>query len=162
MVERIFADAGGTKVVVIRSHTTLVGVFPVISPVGLPVKSAFGSGMTEFVGRFYLPFGASWGKMLLPGGNYIIRYGTIGAGICYVEILGIGQDGPRGIFLVKEQNPASVVQNALVCIQRGGKRLIRTLELPAIGKSIPFAGPEAGKRLRGRKSPEARRFEASA
>jgi hypothetical protein len=143
---------GGAKFVNIRSHRTLVGVFPVISRVGMSMQSAFGLRMAEFAGRFILPFDASWGQMLLPGGDYTLYYGTIGAGMCYVEILGMGHDPSRGIFLVREQNPASVVQNALVCIQRNGRHMIRTLELPAIGKSVSFAGPEVGKSLRSRRS----------
>jgi hypothetical protein len=146
--------------VAIRNHKTLVGVFPVISPVGLPVKSALGCGMTEFVGRFILPFDASWGQMLLHEGAYTVFYGSVGAGLCYVEIIGNKRGSPKGIFLVREQNPASVVQNALVCTQRGRRHMICTLELPAIGKSIPFAGHEAGKHLKSRKSSEARRIRA--
>ena len=146
----------------VRSHTTLVGVFPVISYVGLSTRSAFGFRMTEFAGRFVLPFDALWGQMLLPGGDYTLYYGTLGAGMCYVEILGTGQGRPKGIFLVREQNPASVVQNALVCVQRSGRQTVRSLELPAIGKSIPFAGPEDGKGLKNRKSSQARQIEARA
>jgi hypothetical protein len=86
--------------------------------------------------------------MVLPDGDYALNYGTIGAGMCYVEILGVGQGRPGGIFLVREESPASVVQNALICIQRKGRHMIRTLELPAIGKSVSFSGPGTGKSLK--------------
>jgi hypothetical protein len=129
----------------IRNHTTLVGVFPVISYVGTAGPSSLGLRMTEFTGRFTLPFDAAWGEMLLPEGDYALYYGALGEGMYCVEILGVEQGAPRGIFLVKEQDPASVVQNALVCTCRGGKHIIRTLELPAIGKAVSFAGPNAGK-----------------
>jgi len=129
----------------IRNHTTLVGVFPVISHVGRAAPGALGFRMTEFAGRFTLPFDAAWGEMLLPEGDYALYYGASGEGVYCVEILGVEQGSPRGIFLVREQNPASVVQNALVCTCRGGKPIIRTLELPAIGKAVSFACPNARK-----------------
>jgi hypothetical protein len=148
MVERIDLRRGGTNFVNIRSHTTLVGVFPVISRFGLSCRSAFGFGRAEFAGRFVLPFDALWGQMILPSGDYALNFGTIGAGMCYVEIIGVGQGHPGGIFLVREESPASVVQNALICIQRNGRQMIRALELPAIGKSVSFAGSGTGKALK--------------
>jgi len=129
----------------IRNHTTLVGVFPVISHVGTVAPSALGLRMAEFVGKFHLPFDAEWGEMLLPQGHYALYYGALGEGMHCVEILGTGQAAPRGIFLVREQSPASVLQNALVCTRRSGRRVIRALELPAIGKAVSFAGPAAEK-----------------
>lgn len=129
----------------VRSHTTLVGVFPVISRAGAAAPSALGLRMTEFVGKFNLPFDAAWGEMVLAQGEYALYYGALAEGLHCVEILGADRGVPRGIFLVREQNSASVVQNALVCTCRGSRHVIRTLELPAIGKSVSFASPAAGK-----------------
>lgn len=129
----------------IRSHTTLVGVFPVISRAGTVAPGALGLRMADFVGKFNLPFDAAWGEMVLPQGDYALYYGAMGEGLHCVEILGTGQAAPRGIFLVREQSPASVVQNALVCTCKDGRQIIRTLELPAIGKAVSFASPAAGK-----------------
>jgi hypothetical protein len=128
----------------IRNHTTLVGVFPVISHVGMAFPRALGFRMKEFVGRFTLPFEAAWGEIVLAQGEYALFYGAMGEGLHCVEILGSGETAPRGIFVVKEQSPASVVQNALVCTWRGDRRVIRALELPAIGKSVTFTEPSAG------------------
>jgi hypothetical protein len=127
----------------IRSHTTLVGVFPVISSLGSAGQSTLSLRMTEFGGRFTLPFVATWGEMLLPEGDYALYYGTLGEGVTFVEILGLDQGSPRGIFLVREQSPASVVQNALICMHKRGRHVIRALELPAIGKAVSFACPNA-------------------
>lgn len=129
----------------IRNHTTLVGVFPVISHVGRATPGALGFRMNEFAGRFSLPFEASWGEVVLAQGEYALYYGAMAEGLHCVEILGAGQTTPRGIFLVREQNPACVVQNALVCTRRGDRHIIRALELPAIGKSLSFADPAAVK-----------------
>lgn len=128
----------------IRYHTTLVGVFPVISQVGKAAPGALGFRMNEFAGRFTLPFDAAWGEIVLAQGEYDLYYGAMGDDLHCVEILGAGQSTPRGIFLVREQSPASVIQNALVCTRRDGRQVIRTLELPAIGKSVSFANPVAG------------------
>jgi len=106
--------------------------------------------MNEFAGRFTLPFEAAWGEIVLAPGEYALHYGTMGEGLHCVEIFGIGQTAPRGIFLVREQNPASVVQNALVCTRRDSRRIIRALELPAIGESVSFAGPATGKLIKNR------------
>lgn len=129
----------------VRNHTTLVGVFPVISHVGTAAPSALGLRMTEFAGRFNLPFDAAWGEMVLPQGDYALYYGAFGEGLHCVEIFGMNRGIPRGIFLVREQNPASVVQNALVCTCRGGRHVIHTLELPGVGKAVSFAAPTKGK-----------------
>jgi hypothetical protein len=128
----------------IRAHTTLVGIFPVISHVGMAIPRTLGFRTNEFAGRFTLPFEAAWGEIVLVPGEYALYYGAMGEGLHCVEILGTGQSTPRGIFVVKEQNPASVVQNALVCTWRGDRRVIRTLELPAIGKSVTFTDPATG------------------
>jgi hypothetical protein len=136
----------------IRSHTTLVGVFPVISYAGTTGPSSLGLRMTEFAGKFTLPFDAAWGEMLLPEGDYALYYGALGEGVHCVEILGVEQGTPRGMFLVREQDPASVVQNALICSCTSGRHIIRTLELPAIGKAISFAGPNARRLVKKRRS----------
>ncbi|HXH50358.1 MAG TPA: hypothetical protein VNM47_13530 [Terriglobia bacterium] len=129
----------------IRNHTTLVGVFPVISSLGPAWRSSFSLHSTEFAGRFTLPFEAAWGEMVLPEGDYALFYGTMGKGLQCVEILGATQGAPQGIFLVREQSTASVVQNAFICIYKRGRRIIRALELPAIGKSVSFACPTGRK-----------------
>lgn len=134
----------------IRNHTTLVGVFPVISHVGMAFPRALGFRMKEFVGRFTLPFEAAWGEIVLAQGEYTLFYGAMGEGLHCVEILGADETAPRGIFVVKEQNPASVVQNALVCTWRGERHIIRALELPAIGKSVTFTEPAAGNNRKNR------------
>ena len=128
-----------------RSHTTLVGVFPVIAHVRKSAPGPLGLRMAEFAGRFTLPFDAAWGEMVLPQGEYALYYGALGEGLHCVEILGKGKADPKGVFLVREQNSASVVQNALVCTRRGGRHVIRTLELPGIGKAVSFAGPAGWK-----------------
>lgn len=128
----------------IRNHTTLVGVFPVIHHVQTAAPSVLGLRMTEFTGRFALPFDAAWGEMVLPQGDYTLYYGALSEDLHYVEILSTDQANPRGIFLIREQNPASVVQNALVCTWRGDRHVIRALELPAIGRAVSFADPAAG------------------
>lgn len=129
----------------IRSLTTLVGVFPVLSEIGATGQVAWSSRRTEFTGRFTLPFRAKWGELILSEGKYTLHFGTIGRGIYFVEILGAHQGSPQGIFIVQEQGPSSVVQNALVCISRSGGQVIRALELPAIGKSVSFLVPHSTK-----------------
>jgi hypothetical protein len=123
----------------IRNHTTLVGVFPVISSLGPAWRGNFSLRTTEFAGRFTLPFEAAWGEMVLPEGDYALFYGTLGKGMQCVEILGATRGTPRGIFLVRELSAASVVQNAFICTYKRRKHTIRALELPAIGKSVSFA-----------------------
>jgi hypothetical protein len=101
--------------------------------------------MTKFAGRFTLPFEAAWGKMVLPEGDYALYYGALGEEMQCVEILSEHQGGPRGIYLVREQGAASVVQNAFICVHKRGRHIIRALELPAIGKSVSFACPSGRK-----------------
>jgi hypothetical protein len=127
----------------IRSHTTLVGVFPMVPYMGKAVQGAFSLRQTRFTGRFTLPFEASWGGMVLAGGEYSLYYGTLQEGITYVEICGIGESSPKGIFLIWQQFPATVVQNSLVCVRKGNRHIIRALELPAVGTSITFAVPSS-------------------
>ena len=145
-----YADAERAVLMTIRSRTTLVGVFPVISRVGTTPSRALGLRMTEFSGRFTLPFSAAWGEMVLTEGDYSVHYGALGEGLHCVEIVGIAENTPGGVFIVRKQNPASVVQNALVCTCRSGRQIIRSLELPAIGKAVSFAEPSVRKPTRSR------------
>ena len=136
----------------IRRHTTLVGVFPVIPYMGSAGRSPLGLCVTQYAGRFTLPFEAAWGGMVLPEGDYVLYFGTLGEGFSYVEIHGTdtNEDSPKGIFLIRQQSPATVVQNSLVCVRKGGKHTIRALELPAIGKSVAFTNPNTRKPLESR------------
>lgn len=136
----------------IRNHTTLVGVFPVVSHRTETWRSAFGLRMTEFAGRFTLPFEAKWGEVILTEGDYFMHYGTLGQDTYFVEILGKNPGSPCGIFLVAQQGPSSVVQNALICNWSGERQVIRALELPAIGKSVSFAVPKARKLTENRRN----------
>lgn len=128
-----------------QSRKILVGVFPVIFQSSAKGKSALGSSFAEFVGRFTLPFEAEWGEMILPEGDYTLHYGNLDGGICFVEIAGQDSAKPQGIFFVEGQDTASVVQNALVCVCSDGSQIIRSLELPVIGKAVSFAAPHAKK-----------------
>ena len=116
----------------------LVEISRVVSNFGLAGRSGLGLGLTEFVGRFTLPFDLEWGEMVLPEGDYHLYYGSLEQGGGVVQIAGHEQSQPQGIFFVGEENPASGVQNALVCICRDGNQIIGSLELPAIGKSVSF------------------------
>lgn len=118
--------------------TVVVGIFRVVSNFGLAGQSSPGLGVTEFVGRFTLPFELQWGEMALPEGDYYLYYGSLEQGGRVVEIAGQDPSQPQGIFFVGEESPASAVQNALVCVCRDGSRIIESLELPAIGKSVSF------------------------
>ncbi|TAM82096.1 MAG: hypothetical protein EPN47_10085 [Acidobacteria bacterium] len=129
----------------IRNRTSLVGIFPVISSIGSSGRSSFSLRLAEFAGRFTLPFEAAWGEMVLPEGEYALHYGAVGEGIQCVEIFGVKPGGPRGIYFVREQGVASVVQNAFICTHKHGRHIIRALELPVIGKSVSFVGPNASK-----------------
>ena len=127
----------------IRSHTTLVGVFPTVPYMGTPLLCALSPSRNRFAGRFTLPFEAAWGAMILAEGEYSLYYGTIHEGMNYVEIHGMDRCGPKGIFLIQQQCPATVVQNSLVCVRKGSTHIIRALELPAVGRSVTFAIPIA-------------------
>jgi hypothetical protein len=140
-----------------QSRTILVGVFPVISHSGAMGRNALGFGATEFVGRFTLPFEAEWGEMVLPAGDYTLVYRKMDEAISLVEIAGKDSANPRGIFVVEGQSRSSVVQNALVCVRKDGCRIIRSLELPVIGKAVSFAVSHATKSVH---SQSAARFEA--
>ena len=136
----------------IRSHTTLVGVFPMVPYMGTSLHCALGPNHPRFAGRFTLPFEAAWGAMILAEGEYSLYYGTLHEGMNYVEIHGMDRCGPKGIFLIHQQCPATVVQNSLVCVRKGGTHIIRALELPAIGRSVSFAIPIASDLTNARRS----------
>ena len=73
-----YVDAKKAVLMKVRSHTTLVGVFPVITHVRKSEPGPLGLRMAEFAGRFTLPFDAAWGEMLLPQGDYALYYGALG------------------------------------------------------------------------------------
>ena len=139
----------------VRTHTTLVGVFPVIPYLDTVRGSEVGPHVTQFAGRFTLPFEAVWGEMVLSEGEYSLYYGVLREGTYYVEIHGTGQGSLNGFFLFQQPCLATVVQNSLVCIHKGSKHIIRALELPAIGKSVSFAGPNSWKSIKEQEISEA-------
>ena len=136
----------------IRSHTKLVGVFPIFPHMSTSLHFALGPNRPRFTGRFTLPFEAAWGAMILAEGEYSLYYGTLHEGMNYVEIHGMDGCGPKGIFLIQQQCPASVVQNSLVCVRKGSRHIIRALELPAVGRSVLFTIPIASELTSTRKS----------
>ncbi len=127
----------------IRSHTALVGVFPTVPYMRTTLLYTLSPSSIRFAGRFTLPFEVTWGAMILAEGEYSLYYGTLHEGMSYVEIHGMERCGPKGIFLIEQQCPATVVQNSLVCVRKGSRHIIRALELPAVGRSITFAIPIA-------------------
>lgn len=102
---------------------------------------------TQFVGTFTLPISTQWGTITLPAGNYTLRYGNLYAAGSFVEVLGTDKGSRRVVIRVDGTGQSSATKNALVCIRDGEALIVRTFEMPAIGKSANFALPPSAKLL---------------
>ena len=114
--------------------------------VALGVTGAKAQSLTKvkYRGDFTLPFQAQWGAMTLPAGDYTLQYGRLEfSGPWFVEIAGTIEGSPHGLILTRTPVEAAgtKTKNAIVCVRQGGVGIVRTLNLPEIGRSISFKMP---------------------
>lgn len=98
--------------------------------------------ITEFAGKFSLPFTAQWGAMTLPPGNYNLYYGDLTAGgFRVVEVSDEDQGIRRGVVIPSGRNDAKGEETFLVCVFEGNRAYVHSLQMAAMGQSIGFARP---------------------
>jgi hypothetical protein len=98
--------------------------------------------ITDFAGKFTLPFTAQWGAITLPPGNYNLYYGDLTArGFRIVEIADEDQGIRRGMFIPWGRNDAKGEDTFLVCVFEGKKAYVHSLQMAGLGESIGFARP---------------------
>jgi hypothetical protein len=136
----------------IRSLMTLAGLFLGFLTMGAVGAQGQVVDTTHFLGTFTLPTTAQWGKMILPAGDYSLRYGTLGAaGI--VEVYGMEKGSPYGVILAGPVGETSATRNVIVCIREGNALIVRALEMPVIGESVTFRVPHGTKLMAQRGNP---------
>ena len=98
--------------------------------------------ITEFAGKFSLPFTAQWGAITLPPGNYNLYYGDLTAsGFRVVEVADEDQGIPRGVVIAGGRDDAKGKESFLVCVFEGDRAYVHSLQMAAMGQSIAFARP---------------------
>lgn len=131
----------------IRSWATLAGLSLALFALGVTGARAQvvqGTSTINFVGSFTLPNDAQWGNMALPAGDYTLQYGNR-YGSYFVEVRGTAKGSPHGLIFVAANSQSSATKSALVCARAGNVLIVRTLEMPAIGKSANFTMPRGTK-----------------
>ena len=123
---------------------TLAGLSVVLFALGATGAKAQAVTMTNFAGTFTLSNPAEWGSMVLPAGNYSLRYGTMND-TYFVEVRGTTKGSPHGVIHVAASDQTSATKSALVCIREGNGLIVRRLEIPQLGKSVTFAMPYGAK-----------------
>ena len=97
---------------------------------------------THFTGTFTLPFTVQWGEMILPPGEYTLRYGTLTtSGPHVIEVARAAMGFQHGVVAVLGQNDGKVTQNVLVCVREGNKGYVRSLQMAETGVSLNFKRP---------------------
>lgn len=126
----------------VRNLTLLVGFSVALFALGTIGTKAQGLTNVSFAGTFTLPFGAQWGHLTLPPGEYTLQYGQLFArGTYAVAVAGEEKGSPHGLILIRQRSDPSETGNSLICIRAGNKRYVRGLELAEIGVSVSFALP---------------------
>lgn len=98
--------------------------------------------ITDFAGKFTLPFTAHWGPMTLPPGNYNLYYGDLTArGFRVVEVVNADQGIRHGVLIPWGHNDAKGEETFLVCVFEGDKAYVHSLQMAALGESIGFSRP---------------------
>jgi hypothetical protein len=96
---------------------------------------------TQFVGKFTLPFEARWGGMILPAGNYNLKFGYTMGGLRVVEVAGEDAGILHGWVFAKGRVNTKGEGSFLVCVLNGNTGYVRSLQLAEFGESINFARP---------------------
>ena len=126
----------------IRSLMILAGLSLVLFALSATGAKAQIMPSANFRGTFTLPVAAQWGEMSLPAGEYTLSYGQPFRGGTYAVAVTSKADGKgRGYVLVNGNSGVSSKKDALVCIREGDALVVRTLEMPTIGKSAHFTLP---------------------
>jgi hypothetical protein len=117
--------------------------FAVLFAIGM-LAAAMGASRAsaqEFHGKFTLRFPALWGTTSLPPGNYDLDVERAKGG---QRMLELRSEYGQSIFVVvmAETASPSVNKNAIVCIRQGSTRIVRSLELSAIGETLDFHLPK--------------------
>lgn len=123
----------------IRSLMSIAGLSLAILVLGASGAKAQAVGTTHFAGTLTLPLETHWGPMALPAGHYTVQFGTQTNGARLVEIRGTAKNSPQGVILAGPLGDASGKANVVVCLREGNTLIVRSLEMPAIGKSIKFS-----------------------
>jgi len=129
----------------IRGLTTLAGLSVMLLALGATGAKGQANFSTHFAGTFTLPFEAQWGKMTLPAGDYTLQYGMNEIGHGLVVVRGTANGSPYGSIIAGPLGDTSAKQNAIVCVRDGNALVVRTLDMPSIGKSVDFAMPHGAK-----------------
>ena len=100
---------------------------------------------SDAVGKFTLPFEATWGNAVLPVGHYSFRVThTAGSSSMFIAV----KSGPKLVALVmassvSESKPSD--DNALVAVRNGGQHSIQLLKLGCIGQTYTYMPPKGAK-----------------
>jgi hypothetical protein len=105
---------------------------------------ANGQQPTDAVGKFTLPFEATWGRAVLPAGDYSF---TISHVIGSPQLLAV-KTGPRTVALImasttKKSNPSD--ENVLMAVRQGDRHSIHLLKLGCIGEIYTYQPPKGAK-----------------
>jgi hypothetical protein len=115
-----------------RYPTSLMLVLGVL--IAASVFTSAANAQPRFVGKFTLPYEVNWGQATLPAGEYFIRMDSMGPAKVS------SANGARTVFT----KPPILADNEqgsthLTITAQGNKRIVRSLNLPELGKLVIFA-----------------------
>jgi len=114
------------------SHTTKVRLFAIV----LFAICAFAAAANAqtIAAKFTLPFEVHWGKNLLPAGEYSITFDSSAD----VALLRSANGKTIGFTPIPMKAYSHTGNTALFVMVRGNERMVRSLNLPALGVSLIY------------------------
>lgn len=104
--------------------------------------AAAGYAQPSFVGRFTLPYEVSWGKKVLPAGQYRIIIDELGQAASVQSM-----DGSTAFFTpLPVRLDSDGGDTGLVLLIRGNERVVRALNLPHDGVSLVYKSETSAER----------------
>jgi len=96
----------------------------------------------EIEGKFTLPFEASWGKTVLPAGDYSFRVNPSLGSSCIVTV----SQGRHGVALIVANSATRsemAGSSALIAVRSAGSYRIQALRLAEAGVVLEYTPPKA-------------------
>lgn len=113
--------------------------------------AAAANAQSAFSGRFVLPQGVRWNHAVLPAGEYVIEMGSITAP-AVLHFKNTGDSFYTATPMVADSEKGATQLNITI---RGRQRHVRSLDLPAIHKTLIFEPLTKAERERIAKAGEA-------
>jgi hypothetical protein len=122
------------KIVHTNQHPTVLKLFLGVL-IATCVFTVAANAQPSFAGKFTLPYEVHWGQAVLPAGEYSIRMDPMSTGPVVSSASGSRTVFPAPLSIADGQRGDA----HLTIMTQGDERIVRSLNLPELGKAVIFA-----------------------